>query len=102
MKAKCQKCNCIVNTELHKCEEKRMDYSQSTLFTVHALKPYYDEHLGAYIESYDQRKRLMKAKGLVEGRSDWDSKVVQQKKEQAEKLGISVNELDRRFARQRI
>ena len=102
MRQTCPKCNCIVNTELHKCESKELDFSQIPMINVVALKPYFDEHLGEYITSYDQRKRLMKAKGYVDGRSDWDGTIVRQKKEQADKLGISVTELEHRFSRQAI
>lgn len=63
---------------------------------------YYDEHLEAHITSWAQRRDLMKAKGFKDGRGEDDRRIIQQKKMQADKLGISVKELNRRYDAQRI
>ena len=62
---------------------------------------YYDENLEAHITSWGQRKQLMREKGLRDGRGEDDRRIIQNKKMHADKLNISVAELNRRFDRQR-
>ena len=64
--------------------------------------PDYDcDHLGVHVTSWRQRDELMKARGLKDGASDWDKRIVEQKKAQADAAGISVRQLEERHEMQR-
>lgn len=89
----CPKCNqiiqaCIVMDKLakgaYKCEDcgtvmiEVNDFKNKSYLLVDKTLGYYDNQLGAYIESSSDKRKLLKRKGLVEvksGTNDYVSKV---------------------------